>query len=209
MSSIPNGGEPIGSGEKILAQVSASCPIACTRSFSSSATSNIHRLNTRHLHLTNRFSGHAQQARIRRHSRLERSILCPVTHAYPLLFHVQHIGQPPRSHHDRLYQVLPLHCATSVRASLPFASCRHIEGHAEKFGRRFVLELVSVHGGMWALQCKDAKEMAMWKDQITQAYAAIQARSAVQPSIAPGQVPAPAAAPARASSVAGASFHER
>jgi hypothetical protein len=31
---------------------------------------------------------------------------------------------------------------------------RHIEAHAEKFGRRFVLEIVSVHGGMWALQCK-------------------------------------------------------
>ena len=72
-----------------------------------------------------------------------------------------------------------------------------------------MLELVSVHGGMWALQCKDAKEMTMWKEQITQAYAAIQARSAVQPSIAPGQVAAPAAGPARASAAAGASFHER
>ncbi len=151
MSAIPNGGEPIGSGEKILAQGMLS------------------------------------------------------KRAYVVIL----------GWNDRFFVLLPtriLYFSTSNTSGSPrghtmIASIRHIEGHAEKFGRRFVLELVSVHGGMWALQCKDAKEMALWKDQITQAYAAIQARSAVQPSIAPGQ--AAAATPARSSSVAGASFHER
>ncbi len=52
---------------------------------------------------------------------------------------------------------------------------------------------------------QDAKEMSAWKDAITQAYSAIQARSSAQPVIAPktGQPPTAAA------SLAGASFHER
>jgi hypothetical protein len=50
--------------------------------------------------------------------------------------------------------------------------------------------------------------MTAWKDHITQAFAAIQARSSVQPAIAPGAAAGPA--PSRNSaSLASASFHER